>query len=521
MIYFETDVVQRLWPIVTLVILSLALAAAFVSEGIPIGVAAATASPRILRIIKVALLLGGVAASLLAVWALRTFPYSADEYNYVFEAETFLRGRLWNPLLPGHEFFSFYWIVEKAGKWVSDFPPGWPLLLAGAHLLGMPFWTVSPLLGTTALIFLAKLAGREEGPVGALTALALVVFSPFFAFNAGSFFSHIPTAAFGLIFCYFGAKYVDTPDWRSAAFIGAALGMVGLIRPYDTLFFAVPFGLELLFRARRPHFAGMAVIVLCGLPFLAALMLYTRAITGSAFLPVQIWAYSARIIGLNVVDLGGRVPVSMLQELLMAKTRIFMLAEWTSPILVLAYLPAVAWKIFKHKARFYDFILPAAVIAYLFFPDMGGDQYGPRYYFEGFLLVPVTVGSMIVALIWEREGALGRAAAGLTTAHVLICFVSLAVLLIYMRRVVNERFDIYDKVRQAGLHNALVIVHRLDIFTRNGLDRNGDVIYALNLPGRINELHRLFPDRQFYLYRRTSPEVSGELIPLLPDSAPR
>jgi hypothetical protein len=265
----------------------------------------------------------------------------------------------------------------------------------------------------------------------------------------------------------------------------------------------------------------MAVIVLCGLPCLAALMLYTRAITGSAFLPVPIWAYSARIIGVNVVDLGGRVPVSMLHELLMAKTRIFMLAEWTSPILVLAYLPAVAWKILKSRARFYDFILPAAVIAYLFFPDMGGDQYGPRYYFESFMLMSVTVGSMTVAWIREREGVLGRAAAGLTTAHVLICLTSLAILLIFMRRVVNERFDVYDQVRQAGLHNALVIVHRRDIFTRNGLDRNGDVIYALNLPGRINELHRLFPDRQFYLYRRTSPEVFGELIPLQPASAPR
>jgi hypothetical protein len=520
MSYFETNFIQRLWPIVTLVIFSLALTAVFVTQEVQFRTMPAASSGKILRVFPAALVLGGVGASLLAVLSLRAIPFSADEYDYMFQAETFLRGRLWNPLLPGHEFFAFLWIVEKGGKWLSSFPPGWPLLLASGRLLGLPFWTVCPLLAATALVFLAKLAWREDGPAGAVMALALVVFSPFFAFNAGSFYSHVPTAAFGLMFCYFGAKFVDTPDWRSAALAGAALGMVGVIRPFDTVVFVAPFGLESLFRARRPHFSGLAAIVIGGLPCLVALLLYTHAITGSAFLPVPLWAYPVKAIGLNAVKLEGGAPVSMLQEVLMVKTRIWMLAEWTSPILVLAYLPAMAWKSFRLRVRFYDFILPTTVIAYLFFPDMGGDQYGPRYYFEGFMLMPVTIGSTIIALSRAREGRLRSAVAGLTTAHILTCLAGLAVLLVYMRTVVNERFDVYDQVRQAGLHNALVILDRRDIFARNGLDREGDVIYAIDLPGRIGELHRLFPDRQFFLYKRGNPEVHGELVPQPSASAP-
>jgi hypothetical protein len=423
-------------------------------------------------------------------------------------------------LLPGHEFFAFYWIVEKAGKWLSSFPPGWPLLLAGARLLGFPFWAVSPLLGAIMLVFLAKLAAREDGPAGSAIALALVVFSPFFVFNAGSFYSHVPTAAFGLMFCYFGAKFIDLPDWRSAMLAGTALGVVGVIRPFDTIIYAVPFGLEWWIKPERRHVGAIAVIVLAGLPWLAGLLFYTRAITGSAFVPVQVWAYSSLPIGLSNMNLQGHL-VSSIQELMFVKTRMAMLSEWTSPIFMLSYLGALAWKTFKHKARFYDFVVISAIISYLFVhTDMGGDEYGPRFYFEGFVLMPLTVSSAIVGLIRERKPAAGAAVAGLTTAHILICLAGLAVLLVYMRKVVDDRFDIYDQVRRAGLHDALVLVHRRDIFARNGLDRDGNVIYALNLPGRINELHRLFPDRRFYLYKRADPETPGNLFPLQPAPAP-
>src|SRR5262249_17464423 len=59
------------------------------------------------------------AATLLFVWVLRAFPNSADEYGYIYGAETLLAGRLWNPLPLHHEFFSFLHIFEKDGKWVS------------------------------------------------------------------------------------------------------------------------------------------------------------------------------------------------------------------------------------------------------------------------------------------------------------------------------------------------------------------------------------------------------------------
>lgn len=53
------------------------------------------------------------------VWALRAFPNSGDEYVYLFQADTLLAERLWNDLDPLHQYFSFFQIFEKDGKWVS------------------------------------------------------------------------------------------------------------------------------------------------------------------------------------------------------------------------------------------------------------------------------------------------------------------------------------------------------------------------------------------------------------------
>src|SRR5215208_2238931 len=60
----------------------------------------------------------GIAGSLLAVWVLRAFPFSPDEYAYLFQAKTFLAGRLWNPLPPVPDLFSHFNLVFLHEKWV-------------------------------------------------------------------------------------------------------------------------------------------------------------------------------------------------------------------------------------------------------------------------------------------------------------------------------------------------------------------------------------------------------------------
>src|SRR4051794_16728835 len=89
----------------------------------------------------------GIAGSLLAVWILRAFPISPDEYDYLFEAKTFLAGRLWNPLPPLPDLFAHVHLIFWHEKWVSAYSPGWPLLLATVMGLQLPPWFAAPLCG--------------------------------------------------------------------------------------------------------------------------------------------------------------------------------------------------------------------------------------------------------------------------------------------------------------------------------------------------------------------------------------
>ena len=132
------------------------------------------------RLIAFTIILLSFVATLAVVWVLRVFPNSADEYGYLYEADTFLAGRLWNPLPPHHEFFSFLHIFEKNGKWVSEYPPGWSLILAFGRSLHLPYWIVCPLVGVLFLYTVWRLAERQTGELGGILALALVAFSPFF-----------------------------------------------------------------------------------------------------------------------------------------------------------------------------------------------------------------------------------------------------------------------------------------------------------------------------------------------------
>jgi hypothetical protein len=469
-----------------------------------------------------AIIIYGFALSLIGVWATRAFLNSGDEYDYVFEANTFLAGRLWNPLLPGHEFFSFNHIFEKAGKWVAQYPPGWPLVLALVRLVGLPFWVTNPVLGLLTMLMLARLCERINGPLCATFGLLIYAFSPFAVLNSASFFSHQAAALGGLVFCYYGMQFIDAPRWRTALLCGATLGMVGLIRPFDAVVFAAPFGCVLAYRARKAHYRHAAGIAIGGAPFLGLLFLYNWRVTGSPLLNVMNWGYPLLKLGIHSVNERGHES-SLADTSIQAVARLIELAEWTSPILLLGYGLAIFLKFRHGRVAFRDVIFPVFVFSYLFFPDMGGNRYGPRYYFEAYPLLVVTIAEMAAFVVQAKYPRMTSAVIGLLFVHVMTCLVGLAFVAIGERRIIDARMDLYDQVAKAGLHNALVVVQSgtgggyymepRDL-VRNGVDRQGDVLYALDLPGRMADLRALYPERQILIYQRSKLEVAGHLVPL-------
>jgi hypothetical protein len=470
------------------------------------------------RTISFTLIVLGFVVSLALVWVLRAFPNSADEYSYLFGGETFLAGRLWNPLPAGPQFFAFLHILELNGKWATIYTPGWPILLTLGAYFHLPYWLVCPVIGLVFLIAVFRLAERQTGHLGAVLTVGVIALSPFFVFNAASYFNMVPTATAGVLFCWAALEFFDRPTFVSALLTGISLGALGFIRIYDVTIFSVTFAIGFLCSGRRRHYALSPMIVLGGTPFVMALLVYDYAITGSALTLTEVWGSPGPELGFLPFD----HQMRFLSEILIAVLNIFDLGRWTSPIFLVAAITALFLKIRAQQWIFLDLIFPLNVIAYFFVEGIGGNRYGPRYYFVGYPFLVLTLVSILVPLL-EDTARPRRVATALTlgAGHVAVCLVGILSFSVMFRTVVNERMDLYDQVRGRQIHNAVVVIHAvgghyLPMIPRD-LTRNGvaigdqDVIYALDIPNQMSELRHLFPNRTFYIYSRKLGSSDGDL----------
>jgi hypothetical protein len=471
-----------------------------------------------------------IVSLIVCVWAGRAFPNSGDEYTYLFQAETLLAKRLWNHLDPLHQYFSFWNIFEKDNKWVGSYTPGWPLIIAGAKFIALPDYAVSPLCAVLLVLVAAHLYEMVAGPLSAVVGIALLAINPFFLLNGASYFPHIATALFGAIFTLYGLRYLDDPRTPSALIVGSALGVVGMIRPYSAVLFAIPFGMEWLLR-RRYHFKTLVWIVVAGLPFVIGLLLYNRAITGNSFLFVQHWGYPYIRLGFHPRDELGN-EINLLDMLSITIQRLTELGVWTSPMLVLLYLFAGYQKARLRTFRFYDFVFPTFVAGYMLFPQafLLDNRYGPRYYLDTYPLMVLTIVSGLTPYLTSKLDRRGSIVTGVLLAVAIFSSVMIPIYLYENRRVVDERMAPYDLVRDAKISHAVVVLRTgsgtiapmepMDL-TRNGISvRDADVIFALSRTNQawleetgqgadeadldLTALLQAFPDRDFYVFEQQS-----------------
>lgn len=446
-----------------------------------------------------------VAAAIGGLW-LQGFPISGDVYAVLLQAETYASGRLVAPAPPVPEAFDYSRFVIVGDVWVSQYPPGWAVLLTPFVLLGVPTWVVPGLFSAGIVWLFWHLALRRLDHAHAALGVLVLCLSPFFILNASTLYPHAATTFFGMAAVAAVLKRLDGGGIIWCILAGGLLGAMGLIRPFNAVIFVVVLcgALVLVPSPRRP-FGGrralsLIAVGLGGVPFAIALLAYHHAITGSAFVTIPAWMGKTEPLGL--------INFASLKETL---RRLTDLVLTTSPVLVAAAGLAPLALAVARRLTVVDLVFPATVAAFAFYGGTGGieQSYGPRYLFEAFPFLVLSA----MAAVARFAPRVPFVAAALAT-HLLVAPIGIVSWLIFERGAIYHLAEPYRLARDHRLSNAVVLLQKgpghlvagfrrgyVGDYNRNGLDVTlPDVVYALDGEDLRDRLQAEFPDRSFHVY---------------------
>ena len=452
-----------------------------------------------------------LAGPLLAAWfVLGRFANSGDEYSYLFQARTFADWRLWRdaPVLGSDLIPNRTWIVD--GKWISQYPPGWAAVLAAGSRLGLPIWTINPLIGAASVAALAMFCRRVAASWTSALLVLLYAATPFYVLNAASYFPHVFSSLLILVLCLC-LQGEDATRGRLIA-AGASLGALAATRYFDILAL-IPALLMWLWAAKpgdRPRRIGLLAAGFA--PFVALLALYQAALLGSPFRST----YSVINSPDTFLSLD---PALLAVGPLVAAVRLAELALWTSPLLLLAYGASLAAKWRTRSFAFYDLIFPSFVVAYLAFANFGGNRYGPRYYLDALPLAVATIATAAPAAAIAPRLAAPLAPVGIS-AFVLYLVAAWPLAAAGFARQIWSRQEPFRLAAEAGLAHAVVIEETtsgaglvLPDLVRNPPSMDAPVLYA-RAGADVAAIREAFAERSIWRYSRPDPAKPGRLIRL-------
>jgi 4-amino-4-deoxy-L-arabinose transferase-like glycosyltransferase len=467
------------------------------------------------RLRALALLAVFAAGLLVSSVVLLRFHNSADEFAYVFQAETLASGRLWVDEHPLQAFVQFMHSKVLEGRWVSRFPPGWPAFLAPFLSLGLPAWLVNPLLAAACVALLYLLGRRSFGERAGLLAAALFAISPFLMLNAGAYYSHLFAALLSLIFAIAGTRYLERPSAGAALVAGLALGWLGLARTMNPVLLGAPFVVAVLARRSWPHLLRGWPLALGAGGFLALLLAYNGMLTGDPTLPPTLVDDPKQTIGF----VGGHTPARAWKFI---QHRLLLLPRYTSGLFLFVYLLALARGAQRRDLRWWDAYFLLEVLGYSLYHNSSHDTYGPRYLFEAFPFAALRIAAACAPRAEGRPWA--PVFSWLVAVHLCMAVAGVFSTAWLHGQVIRERRDPIRLVEEAGLTNAVVFVasdtsptRRMPKFdlVRNppDVDRQA-VVWAHFRKQELERIEAHYPQRTFWVYQRRPDQVRGRLVSL-------
>lgn len=435
-----------------------------------------------LRQIPVRVLSGVLSACMIGLavgfgwYCFRGQPVLTDEFSQLFQSSILLDGRLTARPESLPEFFDTAQTIRVADRWFSEFPVGGPILLAIARLARAE-WILNPVLAALSLVLLFGVVRQTYGETTARVVAVMFALSPFVLFMSASRMNH-PMALAAQMVALYGLALWEGENERKvklgAGLIGAGLGAMATIRPYDAVLVAVPVGVFQLARVwtDRRKGASLAVQVAVGLLLCAVVFAVNSATTGHATLfgydllngPQHRPGFHVDPMGRSFTPGHGAYLASLYLTLL--NTALF-----ESPIPALALVIA-ALLIVRRPMR-WDYlhlgIIVATVVGYGLY-WFNGQFVGPRFLYPAVPSFIVFVGRLAAEARATFQGCrtLRLTALLVVPACLVLAWMPIGIrnrptgvwLRAYAHRMTPEsrQPDVEGDVRAAGLTNALVFV---------------------------------------------------------------
>jgi hypothetical protein len=482
-------------------------------------------------------------------------PAYHDEYSYLFQAKTFLAGRLYFPTDERSSFFSQMHVLHDNGVFASRYFPGVGLWLAPWVAIGLPYW--GQYLGGGLVVVLVLCIGYELPALGSdsrdnnlawvertariatgVAAALACALSPGLLLFGNLLLSHHPTmlGLVGFVYCYLRSLRSATVGWPLAG--GTALCLAMLCRPLTAFGFASPFAMHLailawhgripravprLTAALGPIVLGVAGLAaynarLTGNPFESPYGLYTKIYTPNHCYGFYNVTRGERQIGPKVLDNYNRwatdLTPSFAVRLLIERADAS--ATWTlgrittswlaGVLLVLIWWLPVGWKLL---------VAAIAGVHAVYFPFGFEGIFGLSYVFETVPLLCLLGGGLGVYLVrnWAGRGQWGR----LIWFLLLLAFNLNDPALRLIRgsseiRFARQYYANFDKrIREAGVRAPALLLIRPDPDDRhrdlvtNSPSLDDPILHArAGDTSEMMELMKFYPDRQCWFYDANS-----------------
>lgn len=469
-------------------------------------------------------------------FAMTYYPNTGDEFAILFQAKIFSLFDLTAQAPAVAEVFESHYLEINQGKWFSQYPPIYSLMITPGVWIGYPLFIVSIFSSCTLFSLcslLKKVLPENSNPI-ILIFLIIFGFSPLFLFHSASYYNHIGALFIYSMILHNYLGFLKERKMKSLIWISCLFGLGVGIRPYTFFLLSSPLALGFLKnRIFEDGWKKVFALILPFITFLGLLLLYNynQSCEWNSFSYLKAGENASKLSLSHFNHASFSRIFTMVDETFkwlfcfgyFSTARLNVKSPEDINFGFLLFLPIIGYLISKliTKIQVHEplrefckislFSILVLIAGHIFY-DFRGGRFGERFFFEITWMLVV----FLILIVFESITSVKRA------SLVFLIFL-LPGLLIYVPNTILsykesniQRMDLFLKTQElqnAVIHVGSVPSFEASFYTRNHPELEG-VIYVLLNRRLIWDVLEKFPSKKHYIYNYHVDDSTSRLVEL-------